>query len=116
MTVFFLEPAIAEYSSFLVGDASTFYGMNASGNSGSAGDGLLYSNGYGFTTIDSDHDRASDNCAVRYEGAWWHKDCHAGMLNGVYYDVPTSIFGHGITWKGFGERGAPRKTAIMSLQ
>ena len=116
MVFFSSESAIAEYSSFMVGDASTFYQMNAAGNSGTAGDGLFYSNGYGFTTIDSDHDGASDNCAVRYGGAWWHRACHEGLLNGVYYDGPTSTFGHGITWKGFGERSAPRKTAIMSLQ
>ena len=90
--------------------------MNAAGNSGTAGDGLFFSNGYGFTTIDVDHDARDYNCAVIYEGAWWHRHCHEGMLTGVYYDVEAIAWGHGITWKDFGDRSASRKTAIMSLQ
>ena len=110
--IYFVVSAIAEYSSFLVGDASTFYEMNAAGNSGTAGDGLFFSNGYD----DADHDARDHNCAVTYQGAWWHNRCHEGMLTGVYSDVESVEHGQGITWKGFGERRASRRTAIMSLQ
>ena len=112
----FAVSAIAEYSSFLVGDASTSYTMNAAGNSGSAGDGLFFSNGYGFSTSDADHDAWVDSCALYFEGGWWFNRCHEGCLTGVYSDIEATVGGVGITWKGFGDLGATRKTAIMSLQ
>ena len=116
MFLFVAVSAIAEYSSFLVGDASTSYTMNAAGNSGSAGEGLFHSNGFGFTTIDADHDARADNCAVAYGGGWWFNRCHNGLLTGVYSDVEATAWGVGITWRGFGDLDHSRKTAIMSLQ
>ena len=112
----FAVSAIAEYSSFLVGDASTSYTMNAAGISGDAGDGLLNSNGYGFSTSDADHDASVDNCALSFESGWWFNHCHEGLLTGVYSDIEATEWGIGITWEGFGDLDHSRKTAIMSLQ
>ena len=41
-------------------------------------------NGANFTTIDSDNDLSTNNCAIRFRGGWWYKRCHRSNLNGVY--------------------------------
>lgn len=67
----------ARYDRFIIGNEAENYVLKQVGNySGSAGDALTYSLGQGFTTWDSDHDAWSGNCAIRYTGAWWYKNCH----------------------------------------
>lgn len=49
------------------------------------GDSLSYSNGYQFTTKDSDNDAwPSVNCADNRGGAWWYNACAWSNLNGLY--------------------------------
>lgn len=85
-----------KYSSFSIGDASTYYRLTVSGSSGTAGDALSYHSGQPFTTYDADHDsQGSVNCAVSYQGAWWYKTCHVSNLNGIYGNTS---YAKGLTW------------------
>ena len=78
----------AYYHYFSVGNPSTNYTLSVGGYSGTAGDSLTVGseihNGRQFTTHDRDNDRAGDNCAVIYTGAWWYDSCHLSNLNGQY--------------------------------
>ena len=40
-----------------------------------AGDGLTYHSGSGFSTKDKDIDGAPINCSIIYWGAFWYNDC-----------------------------------------
>ena len=55
-----------------------------------------------FSTHDADNDAWSSNCAVRYKGSWWYKDCYHANLNGQYlpgpHDDHTGVNWN--TWKG----------------
>nr|KAG5696096.1 hypothetical protein BaRGS_020497 [Batillaria attramentaria] len=48
------------------------------------GDSLIWHNYRPFTTIDSDHDMARENCAVYSQGAWWFRACGFSHLNDPY--------------------------------
>ncbi len=114
-----VETTTVEYSTFVVGDASTFYTLNVSGYSGTvAGDGMAHVNGMAFTTKDQEHDLAPDsNCAVLYTGGWWHNHCHRGKPTGAYY-TPSDTFesGRGITWKHWKSFTVPLQTFIMAIR
>ena len=61
------------------------YRLTIGGYSGTVGDGLKYHNSMKFTTKDRDSDLFTpENCASRYQGAFWYKDCYTAHLNGVY--------------------------------
>eukprot|EP00058_Branchiostoma_floridae_P027363 XP_002612854.1 hypothetical protein BRAFLDRAFT_67196 [Branchiostoma floridae] len=104
----------AKYSSFSVGEASTFYRLNAGGYSGTAGDGFVLSypssgahlNGMGFSTRDQDHDGSSGSCSNHpsVSGGWWYNNCCQSALNGPYLRPSdrTSYSGYGIDWYPFG--------------
>ena len=67
------------------------------------GDSLTFHNGQAFSTYDNDNDDDIFNCASKYQGAWWYRDCHTSNLNGKY--LKGSTFGHGMgiiwqNWKG----------------
>ncbi|XP_016928110.2 ficolin-1 [Drosophila suzukii] len=98
----------AHYNLFSVGNVYSNYSLTQLGvYSGSAGDSLRYHLNQPFSTFDKDNDKSSINCAARYLGAWWYKDCLYSNLNGAYlsgnYTTP-DLYGSGITWgdwKGF---------------
>jgi len=91
----------AKYGRFNIGDEQTKYRLEVSSYSGTAGgDSLAYHNNMAFTTKDRDHDRQStENCAVRWTGAWWYNGCHHSNLNGKY--LGNELDNRGIRWNAF---------------
>ena len=66
----------AEYSTFVVGDSSSYYSLTIGGYTGTIGDAMAYHNGYSFTTYDADHDGHSmANCANSNGGGFWYNYC-----------------------------------------
>ncbi|VDH95879.1 Hypothetical predicted protein [Mytilus galloprovincialis] len=78
------DKAFAKYSSFYVGDKTTNYKLTVNGYSGTADDSLKYHDNRAFSTKDKDNDSDSSDCADRYKGAWWYRECHYSNLNGLY--------------------------------
>ncbi|KAH8347772.1 hypothetical protein KR084_000949 [Drosophila pseudotakahashii] len=96
------EKRYAHYSLFSVGNVYSNYSLTQLGvYSGSAGDSLRYHLYQPFSTFDKDNDNSTINCAARYMGAWWYKDCLSSNLNGAYlggnYTAP-DLYGSGIVW------------------
>ena len=72
--------------------------------SGNSGDSLAVHRGMPFTTRDQDNDKGHDNhgglnCAIKFKGAWWYKNCHRSNLNGLYLRGSHSSFADGVNWK-----------------
>lgn len=70
--------AEAKYNSFAIGSEREKYALKRVGiYSGNAGDSLTSHVGANFTTKDVNNNKvASENCAIRYLGAWWYVNCH----------------------------------------
>lgn len=90
----------ADYASFkLTGENDKYrltYAYFIGGDAGDAFDGYDFGddssdkfftshNGMQFSTWDSDNDKYDGNCAEQDGSGWWMNKCHAGHLNGVYY-------------------------------
>ena len=76
--------AFAHYDSFSVGNENSNYVLHVAHYDGTAGDSLNRHNGMKFTTHDRDNDVWTKNCAVRFGGPWWYKDCVDADLNGEW--------------------------------
>ena len=75
----------AKYGKFKIGDEQIQYRLEVGSYSGTAGDSLISEhNNMAFSTKDRDNDGWSDNCAVKFTGAWWYNHCHYSNLNGKY--------------------------------
>ena len=110
------DTATAEYTTFQVHDAASFYQLTVGGYSGTAGDSFEESNNRPFTTRDQDHDAVSDaNCAVMYVSGWWHLACHKCQLTGQYFNTPSVSVGTGIQWFHYKGTGESLKTAVMAI-
>ncbi|XP_050095289.1 angiopoietin-related protein 1-like [Anopheles aquasalis] len=94
----------ARYSDFKIGSEAEKYRLKSLGTySGNAGDALKKHLGSMFTTKDRDNDEKQDqNCAEKYKGGWWYKDCLSANLNGVYAS-PDDLQTSKITWYWFGK-------------
>jgi len=89
----------AKYGKFNIGDEQAQYRLKVGSYSGTAGDSLARHNNMAFTTKDRDNDRYSNNCAVRFTGAWWYYGCHHSNLNGQYLGDKQDD--RGARWQGF---------------
>ncbi|RUS87318.1 hypothetical protein EGW08_004930 [Elysia chlorotica] len=83
------EEQFAEYGLFRIEEEANKYRLHVDQYSGTAGDGLTYSNSHYFSTFEADHDVHGPNCAVDFHGAWWYKSCADANLNGRW-GVPAS--------------------------
>ena len=89
----------AKYGKFKVGDEQAKYRLEVGSYSGTGGNSLAYHNTMNFSTKDRDNDRWSNNCAVRYPGAWWYDSCLHSNLNGKYLGRKSD--NRGALWAGF---------------
>ena len=78
------ELKYAKYNTFEISNEADGYRLQIDGYSGTAGDSMTHHNNKQFTTKDRDQDAWHSNCAVTYQGAWWHSACHVSNLNGLY--------------------------------
>ncbi|XP_059141771.1 angiopoietin-related protein 2-like [Physella acuta] len=87
----------AVYRGFKVENEAAKYKMSYTPFSGgNVKDSFSYHNGMKFTTIDSDNDRDSGNCAVdRSRGGWWYHACHLVNVNGEW---ASRVDNKGIHW------------------
>lgn len=98
--LFGLLYSTADYAMFKVGPESDKYRLTyayfISGDAGDAFDGYDFGddpsdkfftshNGMQFSTWDNDNDKFEGNCAEQDGSGWWMNKCHAGHLNGIYY-------------------------------
>ena len=74
----------AKYDRFEIAGEAEGYKMNVDGFRGNAGDSLSHHNGRKFSTYDRDNDADRDNCALKFQGAWWYGFCHQSNLNGLF--------------------------------
>lgn len=71
-----------------------------------------------FSTWDKDNDLHSTvNCAHKYGGGWWFKNCLDSNLNGIYYPTsenPQQLFG--IIWESWQGRYYSLKEVVMAIR
>ena len=89
----------AKYGKFNISDEQAKYRLEVGLFSGTAGDSLANQNNMAFSTKDIDNDRWGNNCAVRWTGAWWYRDCQWSNLNGKYLGNKGSL--NGVRWSRF---------------
>ncbi|GAA6097830.1 tenascin [Tachysurus ichikawai] len=94
------DTAYAHYSNFSVGSEVNHYTIEVSGYSGTAGDSMRYHNGCPFSTNDKDPSSNVVQCAKKYMGGWWYKNCYKANLNGVYATFSKDQGVVWIDWKG----------------
>ena len=82
-------PEYVKYSTFEITDEATKYVLKINGFSGNMTfdpKNFEYNNNQPFSTIDSDNDKWSKNCASKDGGGggWWYNNCSHVKLNGHY--------------------------------
>merc|ERR1712142_716529 len=101
----------ALYDTFKVNDEDDKFRLTVAGYDSSRSnleDHFLLYNGVQFSTLDSDNDGQSSNCAARFKGAWWYTtNCLQSNLNGFNHfrdNLPTTseFFGNGLVWLNWG--------------
>ena len=80
------------YHDFKVNGSNDKYRLQIGQGEGPPGgyDAMANHNGKQFSTLDSDNDGNSGNCADVYDAGWWHgPDCHGGgaLLTGYHTDT-----------------------------
>ncbi|KAG8592461.1 hypothetical protein GDO81_000509 [Engystomops pustulosus] len=127
----------ADYSTFRLGSEKDNYRLTyayfIAGDAGDAFDGFDFGddpsdkfftshNGMQFSTYDKDNDRYEGNCAEQDGSGWWMNKCHAGHLNGKYYqggtyseaDTPNG-YDNGIIWATWRSRWYSMKKTTMKI-
>ncbi|XP_052090215.1 ficolin-2-like [Mytilus californianus] len=102
--------AYAKYATFSISDLQSDYILNFSGYSGNADDSLHNKNGMKFSTLDRENDKASCDCALASQGAWWYSACYSSNLNGRY-GIGNDT--KGIVWRGFKEFNSLKASKMM---
>ncbi|KAI2536320.1 fibrinogen gamma chain [Homo sapiens] len=127
----------ADYAMFKVGPEADKYRLTyayfAGGDAGDAFDGFDFGddpsdkfftshNGMQFSTWDNDNDKFEGNCAEQDGSGWWMNKCHAGHLNGVYYQGGTyskastpNGYDNGIIWATWKTRWYSMKKTTMKI-
>ncbi|XP_004708778.1 fibrinogen gamma chain isoform X2 [Echinops telfairi] len=127
----------ADYAMFKVGPEADKYRLTyayfISGDAGDAFDGYDFGddpsdkfftshNGMQFSTWDNDNDKFEGNCAEQDGSGWWMNKCHAGHLNGIYYQggvyskasTPNG-YDNGIIWATWKSRWYSLKKTTMKI-
>uniref|UniRef100_M3YKW1 Fibrinogen C-terminal domain-containing protein n=1 Tax=Mustela putorius furo TaxID=9669 RepID=M3YKW1_MUSPF len=107
----------AKYNSFrMAGEAEKYRLLLGAFAGGSAGDSLTYHNNHPFSTKDQDNDSSPENCAERYQGAWWYDNCHLSNLNGLYLGGAHESYANGINWKSGKGYNYSYKVSVMMVR
>ncbi|XP_068585293.1 microfibril-associated glycoprotein 4-like isoform X1 [Cebidichthys violaceus] len=112
------KKVFARYSVFSVGAECDGFVLKVSGfTNGGAGDSLSYHNGQKFSTFDKDQDKDVKNCARRYLGAFWYKNCHQANPNGVYrWGADSTLYAVGVSWYHWKGHDYSLKTISMKIR
>ncbi|XP_071470963.1 fibrinogen gamma chain isoform X1 [Marmota flaviventris] len=127
----------ADYAMFKVGPETDKYRLTYAyfigGDAGDAFDGFDFGddpsdkfftshNGMQFSTWDNDNDKFEGNCAEQDGSGWWMNKCHAGHLNGIYYQGGTyskastpNGYDNGIIWATWKSRWYSMKKTTMKI-
>uniref|UniRef100_A0A8C9DSA1 Fibrinogen gamma chain n=1 Tax=Prolemur simus TaxID=1328070 RepID=A0A8C9DSA1_PROSS len=127
----------ADYAMFKVGPEADKYRLTYAyfigGEAGDAFDGYDFGddpsdkfftshNGMQFSTWDNDNDKFEGNCAEQDGSGWWMNKCHAGHLNGIYYQGGTyskastpNGYDNGIIWATWKSRWYSMKKTTMKM-
>ncbi|XP_064191414.1 fibrinogen gamma chain [Anguilla rostrata] len=127
----------ADYAMFKVGPEADMYRLTYAyyhgGDAGDAFDGFDFGdpsdkfytshNGMQFSTADKDNDKYQGNCAKQDGSGWWMNRCHAGHLNGKYYqggkytEAEAGQYGYdnGIIWATWHNRWYSMKETTMKI-
>ncbi|XP_063314618.1 fibrinogen gamma chain isoform X2 [Pelobates fuscus] len=132
------QKSTADYNTFRLGSEKDKYRLTYSyfmgGDAGDAFDGFDFGddasdkfytshNGMQFSTSDQDNDKFDGNCAAQDGSGWWMNRCHAGHLNGKYYqggdytaaDAGPEGYDNGIIWATWRSRWYSLKKVSMKL-
>lgn len=104
----------AEYAPFSIENEALQYKLHIGGFRGNVGDSLTYHNQMKFTAKDRDNDGIKKyNCADRYGGGWWYRNCHSSNLNGIYLN---DEYGKGLNWKSWRGHSESMKNSEMKIR
>uniref|UniRef100_A0A8C5Q3Y7 Fibrinogen gamma chain n=1 Tax=Leptobrachium leishanense TaxID=445787 RepID=A0A8C5Q3Y7_9ANUR len=129
------QKSTADYHTFKLGTEKDNYRLTYSyfidGDAGDSFDGFDFGddasdkfftshNGMQFSTYDKDNDKFDGNCAEQDGSGWWMNKCHAGHLNGKYYQggdysKGTDGYDDGIIWSTLRGRWYSFKKVTMKL-
>ncbi|KAM9330122.1 fibrinogen gamma chain [Gastrophryne carolinensis] len=130
------QKSVADYSTFRLGSEKDNYRLTYAyflgGEAGDAFDGYDFGddpsdkfytshNGMQFSTHDKDNDKFEGNCAEQDGSGWWMNRCHAGHLNGKYYqggtysEADTNGYDNGIIWATKYSRWYSLKATSMKI-
>ncbi|PSN50150.1 hypothetical protein C0J52_11959 [Blattella germanica] len=86
------KTAWAEYTNFKIDNEENGYRLLVGGFRGNASDSFSAHDGYSFSTMDRNNDKAPPccPCVPAYGGGWWYYSCFESNLNGEYYDPEDS--------------------------